>query len=338
MATYQRLIDENLTLAQMRSARRDLIDRIENLTGRPLIVYATAFLKFPGAQASLDDSDLGGFSDLVEDLPGNLLDVLLHCPGGSIESAERICRLLRSRFTDIRFIVPHSAYGAATLLALSGNQILLDDRSALGPIDPQVLVMSGGARRYVPSRAILEGFEKIRKILKQEGADALPVFLPMLSKYDLDVFEMCKNAERLSRTLAREWLDQYMFSEDRDRAQSVDRIVKVLSDRRRHLSHHRSLGIDQLIGLGLSIVDLRSEPELRSAFWELSCRAERFFDVAPAAKLFENRQTVSWNRCFQQQEQQEISHLIPERMPASPSAALPDLEGEPSPPAGRSDH
>jgi len=98
VATYQRLIDENLTLAQMRSARRDLIDRIENLTGRPLIVYATAFLKFPGAQASLDDSDLGGFSDLVEDLPGNLLDVLLHCPGGSIESAERICRNSGARF------------------------------------------------------------------------------------------------------------------------------------------------------------------------------------------------------------------------------------------------
>jgi serine dehydrogenase proteinase len=338
VATCQRLIDEDLAPAQMRSARRDLIDRIECLTGRPLIVYATAFLKHPEAQASLDDSDLEGFSDLVEDLPGNELDVLLHCPGGSIESAERICRLLRSRFTDIRYVVPHTAYSAAALLALSGNQILLDDRSALGPIDPQVLVMSGGAQRYVPSRAILEGFERVRNVLKQEGPDALPVFLPMLSKYELNIFETCKNAEKLSQTLAREWLDRYMFCEDRDRAQSVNRIVKALSDHRRSLSHHRSLGIDQLIGLGLIIVDLRSEPELQHAFWELNCRVERFFDVAPAAKFFENRETVSWSRFFQQQEQQEVSPPIPERMPATPSPAPPDIEIEPSPPIGQPDH
>jgi hypothetical protein len=328
VATYQKLIDEDLTPAQMRSARLNLIEKIEDLTGRPLIVYATSFLKHPEAQASLDDSDLEGFSDLVEDLPGHVLDVLLHCPGGSIESAERICRLLRSRFTDIRYVVPHTASSAATLLALSGNQILLDDRSALGPIDPQVLVLSGGAWRYVPTRAILESFETVRKILKLEGPDALPVFLPMLSKYELHVFETCKNAEKLSRTLAREWLDRYMFCEDRDREQVVHRIVKALSDHRKNLSHCRSLGIDQLIGLGLSIVDLRSEPELQHAFWELCCRVERFFDVAPAAKVFENRETVSWTRSFQHQEQREISPPIPERIPATVTP----------PPTGQQDH
>jgi serine dehydrogenase proteinase len=338
VATCQRLIDEDLTPAQMRSARRDLINRIEYHTGRPLIVYATAFLKHPDAQASLDDSDLEGFSDLVEDLPGTVLDVLLHCPGGSTESAERICRLLRSRFADIRYVVPHSAYSAATLLALSGNQILLDDRSALGPIVPQVLVMSGGVRRYVPSRAILEGFERARKILKQEGPDALPVFLPMLSKYELHIFETCRNAEKLSRALAREWLDRYMFGEDRDRAQSVNKIVKALSDHRMSLSDHRPLGIDQLIGLGLRIVDLRSKPELRQAFWELSCRVERFFDVASAAKFFENRETVSWSRFFQSQEPPETPIPIREKVQATPSPAPPAAEDELPPPLGQQDH
>jgi len=338
VATCQRLIDEGLTPAQMRSARRDLIDKIEDVTGRPLIVYATAFLNHPEVRSSLDDSDLEGFSDLVEDLPGHVLDVLLHCPGGSIESAERICRLLRSRFTDIRYVVPHTAYSAATLLALSGNQILLDDRSALGPIDPQILIMSGGAWHYVPTRAILQSFETVRKILKQEGPDALPVFLPMLSKYELHIFETCKNAEKLSQTLAREWLDRYMFSEDRDRVQSVNRIVKALSDHRANVSDHRPLGIDQLIGLGLSIVDLRSVPDLRQAFWELSCRLEHLFEVANIAKFFENRETVSWGRFFQQPEQQEISHPMRKDMPATASPAPPDTHDEPSPPVAQQDH
>jgi hypothetical protein len=233
--------------------------------------------------------------------------------------------------------VPHTAYSAATLLALSGNQILLDDRSALGPIDPQILVISGGAWRYVPTRAILESFETAKKILKLEGPDALPVFLPMLSKYEVHVFETCKNAEKLSRTLAQEWLDRYMFCKDRDRAQSVNRIVKALSDHRKNLSHRRSLGIDQLIGLGLSIGDLRSEPKLQHAFWELCCRVERFFDVAPAAKFFENRETVSWTRFFQHPEQQDISPPIPERIPATQSPVL-DNENEPTPPIGQQDH
>jgi hypothetical protein len=63
------------------------------------------------------------------------------------------------------------------------------------------LVISGGAWRYVPTRAILESFETVKKILKLEGPDALRVFLPMLSKYELHVVETCKNTEKLSRTL-----------------------------------------------------------------------------------------------------------------------------------------
>jgi hypothetical protein len=160
----------------------------------------------------------------------------------------------------------------------------------------------------------------------------------MLSRYEIHVFETCKNAEKLSRTLAREWLDRYMFSEDRDRAQSVNRIVKALSDPRANLSDHRPFGIDQLIGLGLSIVDLRSVPELRQAFWELSCRVEHLFEVAPVTKFFENRETVSWSRFFQQQDQRDTSHPIRERMPATPSSTPPDTQDEPSPPVGQQDH
>ncbi|MQY59252.1 MAG: hypothetical protein GH144_06555 [Clostridia bacterium] len=40
----------------------------------------------------------------------------------------------------MRFLIPHTAYNAATMLALSGDEILMDDRSTLGPIDPQIMM------------------------------------------------------------------------------------------------------------------------------------------------------------------------------------------------------
>jgi ClpP class serine protease len=60
---------------------------------------------------------------------------------------------LRNKFAHIRFIIPSLAKSAATMLVMSGDEILMDTGAELGPIDPQMQTASGS---YAPAGAILD--------------------------------------------------------------------------------------------------------------------------------------------------------------------------------------
>ncbi len=325
MPTFQHLLDSLQNPQQHKQLRLQKIAAIETITGRPLIVYAAkraAGFFIPNA---IDDSDITGFSDLIEGITEKKLDVLLESPGGQAESTERIVNLLRENFEEVRFIIPHSAYSAATMLSLSGDQILIDDRSTLGPIDPQILISSpNGPTMAVPTQDILDAFKELRKTLKKEGAGVLPAYYPMIIKYDLHIFEICKKAQRLSTTLVQNWLQRFMFKNDPKRKQKGSKITKRFADRRKNLSHSRSLGVTELKQLGLQIDDLRNTPNLRGTVWELYCLIELFFDRTTAIKLFENSRGVSWSRNFQQFISIPLSApQPPPQMPQQPPVTLP---------------
>lgn len=149
MNTFQQQLESIRGPAEALKHRRGLYAKIEQITGRKLLVYAADFAKSNMASPNtIDIMDKVGFSDLVEGLRGEPIDVLIHSPGGSVEAAEGIVNILRDVAPSVRFIVPHSAKSAATMMALSGDSILMDHRSELGPIDPQVAMPleHGGVR------------------------------------------------------------------------------------------------------------------------------------------------------------------------------------------------
>ena len=108
------------------------------------------------------------------------LDLILHSPGGSPEAAEAIVSYLRSRFTNIRVIVPQLAMSAATMIACAANEIVLGKHSSLGPTDPQILIPTSLGIRAVPAQAVLDQFDRAQ----MECADPakLSAWLPMLSQ------------------------------------------------------------------------------------------------------------------------------------------------------------
>ncbi len=68
------------------------------------------------------------------------LDVIMHSSGGDADAAYHIAKILRSYCTGkLTFIVPRFAKSAATLLCCSGDSIIMDKPSELGPVDPQRL-------------------------------------------------------------------------------------------------------------------------------------------------------------------------------------------------------
>ena len=135
---------------------------IEKLRGRPLLVYVSSFEAPIGTPNSIDLSDVDGFTDLIDSYNEKYeIDVLLHSQGGRPDATERIVNILRNNFSKVHFIIPHSAYSAATMLALSGNTITLHPSATMGPIDPQL--------NGIPARSIKrEGLSVSEILLKKK--------------------------------------------------------------------------------------------------------------------------------------------------------------------------
>ena len=66
------------------------------------------------------------------------IDFIINSPGGSAPDAYRIIRTLRNNFETVNIIVPFWAKSAATLLALGGSSIIMDEFAEFGPLDAQI--------------------------------------------------------------------------------------------------------------------------------------------------------------------------------------------------------
>jgi hypothetical protein len=281
-------LDGNMLLAMRNQCYAD----IEAVRKRPLIVYATKFLDaLPNTPNFIDISDVDGFTDLVQSTNGSEeIDVLLHSPGGRPDATERIVHILRNKFKRVHFLIPHSAYSAATMLALSGDSITLHPSATLGPIDPQI--------NGTPARSIKRGFEKVKEIIKQEGPEALPAYIPLIEKYSLDLLELCEDSEKLSKDLVSEWIRIFMLKEKEAYENQIEEAVDFFSDYDKHLLHSRPLIISKLNKFKLNIE--QADNDLSQLLWESYVQLNGFFGLSAFVKLYENRHGVSWGKQFQQ--------------------------------------
>ncbi len=273
--------------------RREYIRKVEEITSRPLIIYATDFtnvekIQAAGGEVSIDPRDKIAFNEVISGLEGESLDVLIHSPGGSAEAAEAIIELLRSRFSNLRFIVPDMAKSAATMMCCAADQLLIDEKSELGPIDPQMMIVRGDKQVIrAPAQAIVDQFDLARKSISENPSN-LPVWLPILQTLSPSLLMECENADRLSRELVKSWLEKYMFRNDENRTEKATAISAYLAKSQAHLSHGRRIGIEQLDTFGFNILDTRTVPELRSAIWDLYLSIMLTFDNSSAFKITEN--------------------------------------------------
>ncbi len=101
------------------AVRRKYLVSLHRHSGRNVVLYASGWLQrdAPAPLVSIGDEDIQAFMEVSQGLEGTDLDLILHSPGGSPESAEAIVTYLRSRFSNIRVIVPQLAMSAATMIA-----------------------------------------------------------------------------------------------------------------------------------------------------------------------------------------------------------------------------
>lgn len=205
----------------------------------------------------------------------NTLSIVLRSPGGSAETAERMVSVVRHHYGTVNFVVPDYAMSAGTIFSMSGDRIYMDYSSALGPIDPQVLLPDGSG--YVAALGYLDKVNEITAKAVLTPADA--VFLRSMDLGKLALYEQAKN---LSISLLKKWLVAYKFKDwvvhrttnpgaavtvDEKEARAEE-IAAALSDNRRWHMHGRALGIERLLELKLEIDDYSKNDQLRVAIRE----------------------------------------------------------------------
>jgi len=79
-------------------------------------------------------SDKIGFHEVTHSLKSKSLDLISIVREG-LPTRRKHVESIRSRFSHVRIIVPSYAKSAATMMAMSADEILLERDAELGPID-----------------------------------------------------------------------------------------------------------------------------------------------------------------------------------------------------------
>lgn len=99
------------------------------------------------------------------------LYLLINSLGGNVPSSYKIARAIRRYFQDITVFVPHIAASGGTLIALSGNRIVMSLMSHLTPIDPQLRTSDGG---YITINSLPKAFSRLVDYFEKKEKDEAP--------------------------------------------------------------------------------------------------------------------------------------------------------------------
>lgn len=152
---YGSLVDLSPINLDLRGEIRRAIADIEAIRGRPLLLYAGNVVRpNAGPFSAIDQTDDLPFAELVNATPqaNRAIDVMVVTPGGSGQQVSLFVDKLRHRFDSVSFLLPAQCMSAGTIWVLSGDEIWMDERAYIGPIDPQVPSRDG---RWVPAQALL---------------------------------------------------------------------------------------------------------------------------------------------------------------------------------------
>ena len=186
------------------AVRRKYLRQLNELTGRAVILYASAWMesgKHEPSELQVGLPDVQGFMETVSNVRERELDLILHSLGGSAEAAESLVEYLRQRFEHIRVFVPLAAMSAATMIALAADELVMGQHSQLGPIDPQFIIATPEGQRSAPAKAILNQFERAK--LECSTPENLPAWMPILRTYSPGLLSQCVDSQQLASDMSR---------------------------------------------------------------------------------------------------------------------------------------
>ena len=115
------------------------------------------------------------FEALIDELFSNgyrdhKLMLLLNSPGGALHSSFKVARAIRQSFKPIEVYVPHMAASGGTLIALTGDKIVMGIMSQLSPLDPQIYWKG----RQLPALSGRHAYNRLCKLFEKMTKDEAP--------------------------------------------------------------------------------------------------------------------------------------------------------------------
>lgn len=238
-----------------RYLRQLLIGDIEALTGRRLIVYfANRYID----GSDINIGDVSCFAEIVGDVSGKEVDLLLNTGGGQTDATEAIVSLLQASIPNFRVIVPHSAKSNGTMICLASSEVIMGAPSELGPIDPSI--------NGTPTSILSED------IVKQQN-----FALHKLALYAIGQ----------SKSLATKLLSAGMMKTRTP--QEIEATVQCLASKDVFFSHGSAIDHSEASRLGLNVRYLTADDQLWQRVWLLYCMYAHDAAQAGVIKFFEGR-------------------------------------------------
>lgn len=271
--------------------RRKYLAALHKKTGRDTIIYFSSFgiqrpFPVPSAALSVTLDDIQGFMASLHKLKNDKLDLVLHSPGGSMEAADQIVQYLRAKYAHIRVIIPQNAMSAATMIACAADEIVMGKHSAIGPIDPQMLLnIVPGGQIAVPAHTILQDFERAKAEITA-NPQLGNLWAPRLVALPPGYLNLCEQTIQLAKEKVELWLAQYMFKGEQQ--VKAHEIADWLGNFHEHRTHGRPLGYEIVHEKGLNVSRLEDDPVFQEAVLSVFHATMVTFQATNCLKVIEN--------------------------------------------------
>jgi hypothetical protein len=294
MGLMNEYIGKRMDTSQLELELRSLIQLYNQHRKTYLFVYASALNKPNIPDIAINQDDYYLIHDILRDKTHiNKIDVYLETPGGSGEAAEEIVELLRSKYENVSFVVSGEAKSAGTIMVLSGDEILMTETGSLGPIDAQIRIGRAMASAYDYKEWVEEKQSEALKNGKLNPFDA--VMVAQISPGELKgVYHSLKFAE----DLVVKWLKQYKFKNwnktksrgivvtEEMKEHRAKEIVNELINHSKWRSHGRSIKIDDLENLKLTIIKIDEDLKLKDIVYRIQTVSRLLFTMSSTYKIF----------------------------------------------------
>lgn len=312
---FNEYIEKRLGPLELEEELTRLINKYNKHRSTYLLIYYSAIEK-PIPETQLMMSDYYVIHDFINGGPRDRVDVFLQTPGGSGETAEEIVRILHKKSNHVSFVIAGEAKSAGTILALSGNEILMTETGSLGPIDAQVKL----------GRSVISAFDYVEWV---DAKRKESIENKTLNQFDATIIAQITpgelsgvlNSLKFAEDLVVEWLPKYKFAdweitEGRQIKVTTDmkekrarEVVEQLINHAHWRSHGRSIKIEDLEQL-LKIKKIDDDQILADIVYRIHVVLRLLCDTTSIFKVF----MTADSKIFRQATQA----VFPGQMPALP--------------------
>lgn len=292
MGFMNEYIEKRMSANDLERELLKLIGEYNKLRQTFTALFVTAISK-PIPDTALIQDDYYILHDLISDAKSSSIDVYLETPGGSGEAAEVIVRCLRSKFEKVSFIISGEAKSAGTIMALSGDEILMTETGSLGPIDAQVRI----GRSVISAYDYIEWTEK-KRIEAEDKGMLNPFDATMVAQISPGELSGVNNALKYAEELVTDWLARYKFKNwkitetrhlevtDEIKIKRANEIAAELTNHAKWRTHGRSIKAEDLEEIGLKIIKVEQDKKLCEIIYRIQTVCRLLFSSTNTYKIF----------------------------------------------------